>query len=121
MPTLQPDFAQAEEIMLEAARNGSFTGQQAEWIEAFYQNVEGRMLNLYDAARLGAWRLYDRKQVATYWKEQAEWFNGQLRFMRGTETKLAGIGMAKPPALAVAIQTLAEIVEACRAASELLT
>jgi hypothetical protein len=47
MPTLEPDFELAERIPFEAAQQDSLAPQQAEWIEAFYQNVESRMLNLY--------------------------------------------------------------------------
>jgi hypothetical protein len=46
-PFLEPDFEQAEAIALDAGQHGSFTPQQAEWIEAFYKNVEDRMLNIY--------------------------------------------------------------------------
>jgi hypothetical protein len=47
-PFLEPDFEQAEAISVDAGQHGSFTPQQSEWIEAFYKNVEGRMLNIYD-------------------------------------------------------------------------
>ncbi|SRR5260370_3867202 len=120
MPTLEPDFEQAEEITLEAARAGSFNPQQAEWIEAFYRNVEGRMLNLYDAARLGAWRIYERRKVAAYWQEQAEWFAKQLSYTQRLEDNLKALGIEEQPALRSAIQTLTDIVEACRGAYELL-
>jgi hypothetical protein len=46
-PFLEPDFEQAEAIAFDAGQRGSFTPQQSEWIEAFYKNVEDRMLNLY--------------------------------------------------------------------------
>jgi hypothetical protein len=120
MLTLEPDFGQAEEVTLEAARAGSLTPQQAEWIEAFYRNVEGRMLNLYDAARLGAWRIYDRKKVAIYWQEQAEWFAKQLSYTQRLEDNLKVLGIPEQPTLRSAIQTLTDIVEACRGAYELL-
>ena len=120
MPTLEPDFEQAEEITREAAQAGSFTPQQAEWMEAFSRNVEGRMLNLYDAARLGAWRIYDRKKVAGYWQEQADWFAKQLSHTRHLEDNLKALGVPEQPALRSAIQTLSDIVEACRGAYELL-
>lgn len=120
MLTLEPDFDQAEEVTLEAARQGSLTPQQAEWIDAFYRNVEGRMVNLYDAARLGAWRIYDRKKVASYWQEHAEWFAVQLSYTQRLEDNLKGLGVEARPALRSAIQTLTDIVEACRGAYELL-
>lgn len=120
LPTLEPDFAQAEEITREAAQAGSLTPQQAEWIEAFYRNVEGRMLNLYDAARLGAWRIYDRKKVGGYWQEQADWFAKQLFHTQRLEDNLKALGVPEQSALRSAIQTLTDIVEACRAAYELL-
>jgi hypothetical protein len=120
MLTLEPDFEQAEEIVFEAAQRGSLTPQQAEWIEAFHRNVEGRMLNLYDAARLGAWRIYERKKVAAYWQEQGEWFAKQLSRTQRLEDNLKGLGFEKQPALRSAIQTLTDIVEACRGAYELL-
>jgi hypothetical protein len=121
MPTLEPDFEQAEEITLEAARvGGSLMPQQAEWIEAFCRNVEGRMLNLYDAGRLGAWRIYDRKKLAGYWQEQADWFAKELSYTQRLEDNLKALGVPEQPALRSAIQTLTDIVEACRGAYELL-
>lgn len=119
MPTAEPDFAQAEEITSEAAKAGSLTPAQAEWIDAFYRNVESRMLNLYDAARLGAWRIYDRKRIADYWQEQTEWFNTQLVHIGRLEENLSALGVPAQPALRSAIQTLTQIVEACRGAYEL--
>jgi hypothetical protein len=120
MLSLEPDFQLAEQITSEAAQQGSLTPQQAEWIEAFYRNVENRMLNLYDAARLGAWWIYNRKDIAAYWGEQTEWFNTQLFYTRRLEKKLLAIGVPEQPALRSAVQTLSDIVEACRGAYELL-
>ncbi len=57
MPTAEPDFELAEEITVEPAQAGSLTEQQAQRIDLFYRNVESRMLNLYDATRLGTWRI----------------------------------------------------------------
>jgi hypothetical protein len=118
MPTAEPDFAQAEEITFEAAQHGSLTEAQAEWIKAFYGNVESRMLNLYDAARLGAWRIYDAKKLAAYWQDQTEWFSTQLRHTKQLEENLLALGVPSQPALAKTIQSLTDIVEACRGAYE---
>ena len=112
--TLEPAYEEAELI----ATEGELSPEQAEWIDAFYRNVQTRMLNLYDGARLGAWRIYEREKVATYWKEQFDWFNGQLEFTLRTKAKLDAIPFAIPPALSDAIQTLTDIVEACRGAYE---
>jgi hypothetical protein len=30
----------------------SLSAEQTEWVDAFYRNVQNRMLNLYEAARL---------------------------------------------------------------------
>ena len=76
------------------------------------------MLNLYDAARLGAWRIYDREQLAVYWKEQAEWFSVQLAHTERLE-HLADLGVPEQKALHEAINSLREIVEACSGAYEL--
>jgi hypothetical protein len=114
MPTLEPDFEQAESITLEAARRGMLTDQRgAEWINAFHQNVESRMLNLYDAARLGVQRIHEREKIAAYWQEQLNWFNGQVQFMQSTQNKHSALGAPPLPALVKAINTLNEIVEAC--------
>jgi hypothetical protein len=81
-PALEPDFEQAEAISIDAGQHGSFTPQQSEWIEAFYKNVEDRMLNIYDGARLRAWRISDRQELAGYWQEQADWFDQMLARMK---------------------------------------
>jgi hypothetical protein len=119
MPTLEPDFAQAESIILDAAPHGQLNEQQAQRIEAFYRNAQSRYLNLYDGARLGAWRIYDREKVAGYWKEQTDWFSAQRQFIENTKAKVSALGIAAPPVLGEAIQTLTEIIEACAGAYEL--
>lgn len=118
MPILEPDFDSAESITFEAGIHGGFTPAQAEWIEAFYRNVESRMLNLYDGARLRAGRIYDAKKLAGHWQEQAEWFGQMLDGMRRKEKDLANFGIPKPEALGSLIQTLIDIVAACRGAYE---
>jgi hypothetical protein len=47
-------------------------------------NAETRLVNLYNAARLGAWRIYEREKAAAYWKEQIEWFETALRRLEQT-------------------------------------
>jgi hypothetical protein len=118
MPTVEPDFELAEEIAGEASQEGTLTDAQAEFIDAFYRNVKSRMLDLYDAARLGAWRIHDREKVAAYWKEQTKWFEIQLVHTDRLAEKLRLHGVPEQPALAKAIQTLKEIVEACAGAYE---
>jgi hypothetical protein len=118
MPTAEPDFELAEEITVEPAQAGSLTDEQAQRIDLFYRNIESRMRNLYDAARLGAWRIYDSKKLAAYWQEQTEWFNTQLKHTERLEEKLLALGVPSQPALRSAIQTMTEIVEACRGAYE---
>jgi hypothetical protein len=118
MLTLEPDFKQAESIA-RGAKDGVLTDEQAQWIDGFYRNVQGRMLNLYDAARLGAWQIYDREQLAAYWKEQAEWFGVQLAHTERLEQHLADLGVPEQKALHDAINSLREIVEACSGAYEL--
>src|SRR6266700_2231896 len=108
MPTLEPDFEQAEAITYDAAIHGGFTPAQAEWIDAFYHNVESRMLNLYDGARLRAWRIYDAKKLADHWQEQAEWFAQMLDSMHRREKRIANLGVAKPEALGSLIETLSD-------------
>jgi hypothetical protein len=118
MPTLEPDFEAAEAINIEAAIHGGFTPAQAEWIEAFYRNVESRMLNLYDGARLRAGRISEAKKLADHWQEQTEWFAQMLDSMRRREKTVANLGIEKPEALGSLIETLNDIVAACRGAYE---
>jgi hypothetical protein len=121
MPSfLEPDFEQAEAISLDAGQRGAFTPQQSEWIDAFYKNVEGRMLNIYDGARLRAWRISDRQEFAEYWQEQADWFDQMLTRMREAGKSLKGFCMPEPAALRSLIETLTELVEACRGAHAFL-
>ncbi|MBV8482212.1 MAG: hypothetical protein JO077_05020 [Verrucomicrobia bacterium] len=119
-PALEPDFEQAEAISVDAGQHGSFTPQQSEWIEAFYKNVEDRMLNIYDGARLRAWRINDRQRFAEYWQEQAGWFDQMLTRMHDTRKTLKGFCVPEPAALRSLIETLTELVAACRVAHQLL-
>jgi hypothetical protein len=119
-PALEPDFEQAEAISFDAGQHGSFTPQQSEWIEAFYKNVEDRMLNIYDGARLRAWRINNRQEFAQYWQEQAGWFDQMLARMQEARKTLKGFCVPEPAALRSLIETLTELVAACRAAHQLL-
>jgi hypothetical protein len=119
-PALEPDFEQAEAISVDAGQHGSFTPQQSEWIEAFYKNVEGRMLNIYDGARLRAWRINNRQEFAEYWQEQADWFDQMLARMQEARKTLKGFCVPEPAALRSLIETLTELVAACRGAHRLL-
>jgi len=119
-PALEPDFEQAEAISIDAGQRGSFTPQQSEWIEAFYKNVEDRMLNIYDGARLRAWRINDRQEFAEYWQEQADWFDQMLTRMREARKTLKGFCVPEPAALRSLVETLTELVAAFRVAHQLL-
>jgi hypothetical protein len=73
MPTLEPAYEEAESVSLGGIEKGEkLQWEQAEYFEAFYRNVKSRMLNFYDGARLGAWRIYDREELSDYWREQFE-------------------------------------------------
>jgi hypothetical protein len=119
-PALEPDFEQAEAISVDAGQRGSFTPQQSEWIGAFYKNVEDRMLNIYGAARLRAWRINNRQELADYWQEQADWFDQMLARMQEARKTLKGFCVPEPAALRSLIETLIELVAACRGAYRLL-
>ena len=112
-PFLEPDFEQAEAVVFDAGQHGSFTPQRSEWIEAFYKNVEDRMLNIYDGARLRAWRINDRQ-------EQADWFDQMLARMQEARKTLRGFCVSEPATLRALIETLTELVAACRGAHQLL-
>lgn len=116
--TLEPAYKEAELIAAEATVQGGLSPEQAEWIDAFYRNVETRMLNFYDAARLNAWRIYEREKVAAYWKEQLYWFSSQLLLTKQLAENLSRIRIPAQSAIEKTIQTLTDIVEACRGAYE---
>ena len=120
-PALEPDFEQAEAISVDAGQHGSFTPQQSEWIEAFYKNVEDRMLNIYGGARLRAWWINNRQELAQFWQEQAEWFHQTLTRMHEARKTLKGFCVPEPRALRSLIETLTELVAACRGAQQLLS
>jgi hypothetical protein len=82
-------------------------------------NAETRFVNLYNAARLGAWRIYEREKAAAYWKEQIEWFETALRRLEQTRQENASFKFPEIRALQSAIQTVGEIVQACRGSYEL--
>src|ERR1700752_765563 len=119
-PALEPDFEQAEAICVDAGQHGSFTPQQSEWIEAFYKNVEDRMLNIYGGARLRAWRIGDRQEPGEDWQEQPGRFDQMLARMEEARKTLKGFCVPEPAALLSLIETLTELVEACRSAHQLL-
>jgi hypothetical protein len=119
-PALEPDFEQAEAICVDAGQHGSFTPQQSEWIEAFYKNVEDRMLNIYDGARLRVWSINSRQGLAAFWQEQAGWFDQMLARMQAARKTLRGFCLPEPAALRSLIETLTELVAACRGAQQLL-
>ena len=119
MPTLELDFAEADEVVNEAFLEGGPAEKQTMWLEAFYQNAERRLLNIYDRARLRAWRIYDRKQAAAHWQEQTEWFEGTLHSLERIQAKVSSFALPEIPALRSAIKTTREIVEACRGSYEL--
>ena len=100
-------------VVFDAGQHGSFAPQRSEWIEAFYKNVEDRMLNIYDGARLRAWRINDRQ-------EQADWFDQMLARMQEARKTLRGFCVPEPAALRSLIETLTELVEACRGAHAFL-
>jgi hypothetical protein len=115
--TLEPAYDQAESLTTEA--RGTLSREQSEWVDAFYRNVQSRMLNLYDGARLGAWRIYERERVAAYWKEQLDWFAHQLEFIQRTRSNLDILRAPIPEALIAATETLSDIVEACKCHHEI--
>jgi hypothetical protein len=119
MPTLELDFTEADEVVNEVATTKWDAEKQASWLDAFYQNADRRLLNIYDGTRLGAWRIYERGQAAEYWREQTEWFEGILGNLKRTQDKVVKFGLPEIPALLAAIQTVTEIVEACRGSYEL--
>jgi hypothetical protein len=61
MLTLELDFAKANVVVNKAAQKGSVAEPEASWLDAFYENAAGRILNLYESARIVAWHNYDRE------------------------------------------------------------
>jgi len=59
-------------VLNEAAKEGGVAEIQTEWLDAYYRNAAGQILNLYERARLVAWRIYDSEEAAEYWQEQTE-------------------------------------------------
>jgi hypothetical protein len=87
MPILELDLAEADEVVNEALLEGGPAEKQTMWLEAFYQDAERRFLNIYDRARLRAWRIYDRKQAAAHWQQQTVLVRGHLRELRADPSK----------------------------------
>jgi hypothetical protein len=114
MPTLEADFAEADQVLKEG-------GQESTWLDAFYQNAECRLLNLYDHARLIAWRIYDREEAATYWREQTEASEKILQQLERSRANAFKAGLPEIPSMISAIRTAAEIVQACRGSYELFS
>jgi hypothetical protein len=120
MATLELDFTEADEVVNEAVNGRGIFQVEVEWLEAFYQNTERQLLDIYEAARIGAWRIYDREGAATYWEEQSKWFADILRNLERTQGSIwASKASFEIPALLSAIQTVNDIIGACLAAYEL--
>jgi hypothetical protein len=117
--TIEPAYADAEETLRMGAMVRGLSQSQAEWVDSFYRNVQIRMLNLYEGARISGSRIYDREKLARYWLEKLDWFSSQLAFNRRTETNLKALGANIPPVLADSIEILNDIVEACKEHLEL--
>jgi hypothetical protein len=119
MPTLELDFAEANEVVNEAANAGAVAETQAAWLDAFYLNAAAQVLNIYDRARLGGWRIYDREEAAAYWREHTEETEKILKTLEQTRATVLARGLPEIQGLRSAIQSVTEIVEACRGSHEL--
>jgi hypothetical protein len=60
------------------------------------------MLNIYDGARLRAWRINDRQ-------EQTDWFDQMLARMQEAQKTLRGFCVSEPATLRALIETLTEL------------
>lgn len=120
MPTLEPDYEQAEEIAFSAIEGNQLSPEMAAWADAAYRDLEHWALFIYDGLRLAGSRIYEREKAATFWKAQWEWTLGRLQKLRQTEQRFIRAGVATPPALVAVIHTTNEIAEACRGAYELV-
>jgi hypothetical protein len=56
MLTLEQLDTPADQVLAEAVEQPEAAEGRRQWLEAFYQNTEVRMLNLFDSARR---RIYD--------------------------------------------------------------
>src|SRR6267154_1022536 len=92
----------------------AYAAEQSEWVDAFYYNVQNRMLNLYESARLEGSTIDDRKKIAAHWLDKLEWFSNHLTFNSSTESNLKALKAPVPSTLAGTIQTLIDIVAACK-------
>jgi hypothetical protein len=119
MPTLELDFAEANEVLNEAIKEGGVPEAQAAWLDAFYLNAATQLLALYDRAPLGGWRIYDRQEAAAYWLEHTEATEKALKTLEQSQATVLARGFPEIPGLVSAIQTVREIAEACRGAYEL--
>jgi hypothetical protein len=120
MPTLEPDLEQIQAIAASAAERGSLTGEETRWRDALYQNLNARIQNLLDGARLIGSRIYERQEVAAYWEKQTEVFKALLAHFENHAAILARLGINEEPAsLTEAIKTLRDVIEICRDSHEL--
>ncbi len=118
MPTLElDDFEEADKVVSQAALGKG--GQEDSWLDAFYENAERRLLDMYEHSRIISWRIYDRKEAAEYWREQTESAEKILRNLERSRAKVSKAGLPDIPGMLAAIQTASEIVEACRGSYEL--
>jgi hypothetical protein len=118
-PTLELDFEPVEKLAYGAARAGSLPPSQVQWAEDFLKNAEARLLNIYEGARILSQRLYDRDEVADYWRQNAESFGEILEHVRKIQNTLQASQLPEPEGLEKIIQTTTDILAACRGAYEL--
>lgn len=121
MPTLEPAYEQAEEILFAAIEDHQLDPELAAWADAIYRNAQTWALIIYAQSRLVGSRIYEPEKAAIFWKGQLEWANTSLETLRRTEQRFITRGVATPPALVAAVQTAKEILEAFQDACELST
>jgi hypothetical protein len=86
MPVIEQE--QIESIVAQAAASGYLQPEKARIMEQFLAQIDDRTRILYVSALTLTGQMYDRQQIAGFWKSQRELFEAQLAIASQLKRKI---------------------------------
>jgi uncharacterized protein YciW len=119
MPVIEQE--QLELIVSEASASGQLRPEQASVLRQFFADVNNQARTLYDSGLTVTSQMYEREQIAQFWKNQRELFEAQLsvatqikrRFENSRSLKESSESVLTELDLDSLIATLEDLVSAC--------
>ena len=109
MPTV--DQEQIESIVSEATATGRLQPEKARIMQQFLAQINERARVIYDAAMTLSAQMYDRQQIAQFWKGQREIFEAQLAIANGLKRKIRPSGDPRTQELLVVLEDVTTTLE----------